>query len=162
MARQQAAADQRCASVPAWALDSKANCQRSRAPGGTRTLVAVVRVRCPRHWTTSACQWDRWESNPRPGAYKAPALTAELRADTPSNSASSVVAPRRLASAVPWLRHTFSPALSNREAETWVTDWSARVKSRSGRSRLIETACSVSWRSIRLQYSCNRQRGSLQ
>ena len=30
------------------------NCQTTRAPGGTRTLVAALRVRCPRHWTTSA------------------------------------------------------------------------------------------------------------
>ena len=26
-----------------------------RAPGGTRTHVAALRVRCPRRWTTSAC-----------------------------------------------------------------------------------------------------------
>ena len=30
------------------------NCQTTRAPGGTRTLVAALRVRYPRHWTTSA------------------------------------------------------------------------------------------------------------
>jgi hypothetical protein len=40
------------------------NCQRPRAPGGTRTLVAALQVRYPRRWTTSACQWDRWASNP--------------------------------------------------------------------------------------------------
>ena len=80
-----------------------------RAPGGTRTLVAALRVRCPCRWTTSAwfsvgpeglepsparlragdaaantlvpsIESARRESNPRLGAYKAPALTAELRA----------------------------------------------------------------------------------
>ena len=30
------------------------DCQTARAPGGTRTLVAALRVRYPRHWTTSA------------------------------------------------------------------------------------------------------------
>ena len=30
------------------------DCQRPRAPGGTRTRVAALRVRCPCHWTTSA------------------------------------------------------------------------------------------------------------
>ena len=30
------------------------NCQRPRAPGGTRTLVTAIRVRRPRRWTTSA------------------------------------------------------------------------------------------------------------
>ncbi len=82
-----------------------------RAPGRTRTLVAAVRVRRLRLWTTSAflsvgpaglepapawlkagdaaantlvpsppAQSARRELNPRLGAYKAPALTAELRA----------------------------------------------------------------------------------
>ena len=34
---------------------SQSNCQRTRAPGGTRTHVSALRVRCPRRWTTSAC-----------------------------------------------------------------------------------------------------------
>ena len=90
------------------------NCQTTRAPGGTRTHVAALRVRYPRRWTTSAylsvgseglepspgglrvrcaaastlipcsvhshAQSARRESNPRPGPYKRPALTTELRA----------------------------------------------------------------------------------
>ena len=39
-----------------------------RAPGGTRTHVAALRVRCPCRWTTSAWlkrpQWDPRDSNP--------------------------------------------------------------------------------------------------
>ncbi len=38
-----------------WARCGVPDCQRSRAPGGSRTHVAALRVRCPRHWTTSAC-----------------------------------------------------------------------------------------------------------
>ena len=33
----------------------KPNCQRPRAPGGTRTLVAALRKRCLRRWITGAC-----------------------------------------------------------------------------------------------------------
>ena len=40
------------------------NCQTTRAPGGTRTLVAALRVRYPRRWTTSAHQWDQRDLNP--------------------------------------------------------------------------------------------------
>ena len=47
MARQQAAAT-------SWVQRIGPNCQRSRAPGGTRTHVAALRVRGPRRWTTSA------------------------------------------------------------------------------------------------------------
>ena len=87
------------------------NCQRTRAPGGTRTRVAALRVRYPCRWTTSAflsvgpeglepspgglrvrcaaantlipviVQSARRESNPRPDPYKRSALTAELRAE---------------------------------------------------------------------------------
>ncbi len=42
------------------------NCQR-RAPGGTRTHAAALRVRCPRRWTTGArepSEWDPRGSNP--------------------------------------------------------------------------------------------------
>ncbi len=40
--------------VPAWARFGVPNCQTTRAPGETRTLVTALRVRYPRRWTTSA------------------------------------------------------------------------------------------------------------
>ena len=36
------------------AISCGLDCQRPRAPGGTRTHVAALRVRCPCRWTTSA------------------------------------------------------------------------------------------------------------
>lgn len=49
MARRQAAAT-------SWARRIMGRIVKERrAPGGTRTLVAALRVRYPRHWTTSAC-----------------------------------------------------------------------------------------------------------
>ena len=47
MARRQAIAT-------SWARYGVPNCQRTRAPGETRTLVAALRVQYPRRWTTSA------------------------------------------------------------------------------------------------------------
>ena len=100
-------------------VESLVELSKIRAPGGTRTHVAALRMRCPRRWTTSAfhsvgseglepsptwlrarhaasntlipfrlfllvasllAQSARRESNPRPGPYKRPALTTELRA----------------------------------------------------------------------------------
>ena len=94
-----------------------------RAPGGTRTLVTALRVRCPCRWTTSACfqvgpvgieptssglrdrritlsatvplQSARWELNPRPASYKDAALTAELRATASRAGGNRTRAPTR-------------------------------------------------------------------
>ena len=51
-------------------IESLVELSKIRAPGGTRTHVAALRVRSPRRWTTSALsiQWDQRDLNPhRPG-----------------------------------------------------------------------------------------------
>ena len=73
MARRQAAAT-------SWARCGLPDCQRSRAPGGSRTHVAALRVRGPCHWTTSAWTVSRGWRVERREDSRVPLLAALLSA----------------------------------------------------------------------------------